>query len=486
MNFKIENRFLDITNYRLVEKHFEKMASLGWMIDKITMGSLFIYKKIDPEELDFSISPYEVETAFTVKSKEELEEFQSVCESVGWNYAMKASDLHIYFKKAGTEVVDISTDEEDEFNTLERIARKQLISSYILIPFYIYLSWAILGGIFKDIQTLQNGMVQIIAPVIPIFFISAIYQIIRIKKFLKINRKNMELGDSLEYVHSKFYFEKATSCIYLLFLILFVSYSFYSAFILNSKIILIGFVPLVIGVTIGIFYKIFIKPSKKTVKYKKVFLGLALILSTLASISITFISINAFAMDSNNHDIEEYKVLSANDFKEKPSEDEGDLMRNTSFLIPTSYTYWSWPKGDISVKTEYSNGLTEGIAKNLVVRYIKQAEKSVENRISWEIEILVEEDIYDYSLESNGITEEEFDRFKVKSIKEAVKEAIKIAKEKAIIKDDKNLWDLDEVYFLNYRKDEIVIRKGKEVFYIHGLDFTDLKVIEIIKKRLDL
>ena len=239
MNFKIENRFLDITNYRLVEKHFEKMASLGWMIDKITMGSLFIYKKIDPEELDFSISPYEVETAFTVKSKEELEEFQSVCESVGWNYAMKASDLHIYFKKAGTEAVDISTDEEDEFNTLERIARKQLISSYILIPFYIYLSWAILGGIFKDIQTLQNGMVQIIAPVIPIFFISAIYQIIRIKKFLKINRKNMELGDSLEYVHSKFYFEKATSCIYLLFLILFVSYSFYSAFILNSKIILI-------------------------------------------------------------------------------------------------------------------------------------------------------------------------------------------------------------------------------------------------------
>ena len=53
MNFKIENRFLDITNYRLVEKHFEKMASLGWMIDKITMGSLFIYKKIDPEEIYF-------------------------------------------------------------------------------------------------------------------------------------------------------------------------------------------------------------------------------------------------------------------------------------------------------------------------------------------------------------------------------------------------------------------------------------------------
>lgn len=486
MNFKIENSFLDITNYPLVEKYFEVMANRGWLIDKITMGSLFIYKKIEPEELDFSISPYEVETAFTVKSKEELEEFQSVCESVGWNYATKASDLYIYFKKAGTEAVDISTDEEDEFNTLERIAKKQLVSSYILIPLYIYLAWSILGGIFRDIQTLQNGMVQILAPVMPIFFISVIYQIIRIKKFLKINRENMELGDSLEYVHSKFYFEKATSWIYLLFLILFISYSFYAAFVLKSKIILIGFVPLLIGVTIGIFYRIFIKPSKKTIKYKKVFLGLALILSTLASINITFISINVFAMDSNNHDIEGYKVLSANDFKEKLAEDEGNFMRNTSFLVPTSYTYWSWTKGDISLKTEYSNALTEGVAKNLVARYIKQAEKSVENRISREIEILMEEDIYDYSLEFNGITEEEFDVFKVKPIKEAEKEAIEIAKDKGITKDNQNLWDIDEVYFLNYRKDEIVIRKGKEVFYIDGLDFTDFKVVEIIKKRLDL
>ena len=269
-------------------------------------------------------------------------------------------------------------------------------------------------------------------------------------------------------------------------LILFLSYSFYAAFVLNSKIILIAFVPLFIGLTIGIFYRIFIKPSKKTIKVKKVFLVLSLILSTMISIYISFISINAFATDSNNHDIEKYKVLSVNDFKEKLEEDEGDLMRNSSFLIPTSYTYWSLIKGDFSVRTEYSNTLTKRVAENLVTRYIKQAEKSIENRISWEIEIVIQEDIYDYSLEIHGITKEEFDSFKVKPFKEAEKEAIKIGNEKSITKDDKNLWDLDEVYFLNYNKTEIVIRKGKEVFYIDGLDFTNPKVIEIIKKRLDL
>lgn len=486
MNFKIEHRFLDLTNYRVVEEHFEKMASLGWMIDKIKMGSLFIYKKINPEELDFSISPYEVETAFTVKSKEELEEFQSVCESVGWNYAMKTGDFHIYFKKAGAEAVDISTDEEDEFDTLERIARKQLVFSYFSIPFYMYLSWTVLGGMFTDVQFLRDGMAHILAPVIPLFFISIIYQIIRIKRFLKMNRNNIELGDPLEYVDSKFYFEKVTSWINLLFLILFIAYSFYSAFVLKSKIILVAFVPLLIGVTIGIFYKMFIKPSKKTNNYKKILLGIALVLSTFASISLTFISINALAEDSNNSDVEGYKVLSANDFKEKPAEDEGDLMRNTSFLIPTSYTYWSWPEGDISIETEYSNALTKSTAENLVTRYVRQAEKSTEDSVLWNIENLIEEDIYDYSLEFYGITEEEFDHLKMKPINEAEKEAKEIAKIKAITKDDKNLWALDEVYFLNYNKTEIVIRKDKEVFYLEGLDFTDSKVIEIVKKRLDL
>lgn len=75
MNFKIENSFLDISNYPLVEKHFEDMVSRGWMIDKITMGSLFIYKKIQPEELDFSISPYEVETVLKKRHGEILKSF---------------------------------------------------------------------------------------------------------------------------------------------------------------------------------------------------------------------------------------------------------------------------------------------------------------------------------------------------------------------------------------------------------------------------
>lgn len=53
MNFKIEMNYLNIDNYPSIEKHFEKMANRGWLIDKVFMGSLFIYTKIEPQSLNF-------------------------------------------------------------------------------------------------------------------------------------------------------------------------------------------------------------------------------------------------------------------------------------------------------------------------------------------------------------------------------------------------------------------------------------------------
>lgn len=486
MNFKIENNFLDITNYPYIEKHFEKMASQGWLITRIIIGNIFIYRKIKPEDLDFSISPYEVETTYTRKTKEELEEFQSVCKSVGWNYATKSYDLHIYFKEAGTEAMDISTDEEEEFRTLERIGKRQIKGGYILIPIYLFLAWTIIGGIFRDIHSMKDGLAQIIAPIIPIFLVQVTYQIIKLKRFLKTNKNKIETGEPLEYINSKFVFERVTFGVYLMFLILFIFYSLYAGFVLKNKIILIGLTPIVVVLPIGLFYRIFIKPSKKTFKFKKISLGVVLILTTIVSINITFISINSLTMKKTNPNIEGYRALSVNDFDNKTIEDEGDLMKNSSFLIPKSYEYWSFAERDSSVTTEYSNALTEGIAKNLVDRYKKHAEYALTGRTTREIDIAFEEDLYDDYLAVHGLSEDDFNRLKVKNIEEAIEEAENIIKEESIIKDQEKVWNLDEVYFLNYQKDEIVIREGKEVFYLEGKDFSDPEIIRGVKIRLDL
>ena len=102
------------------------------------------------------------------------------------------------------------------------------------------------------------------------------------------------------------------------------------------------------------------------------------------------------------------------------------------------------------------------------------------------LEFYFNEGIYDDYLSQVGFKKEDFDNLKGKDIKEAVKSAQDIIKQRAIVEDKENLWNLDEVYFLDYNKMEIVLRKGKEVFYLEGKDFSDPKIIKIAKDKLRL
>ncbi len=61
-----------------------------------------------------------METFLNRKTKVELEEFDAVCQLVGWNYCTKSYDLFIYYKDRDSQVLNIHTDEEEEFNLLEK------------------------------------------------------------------------------------------------------------------------------------------------------------------------------------------------------------------------------------------------------------------------------------------------------------------------------------------------------------------------------
>lgn len=263
----------------------------------------------------------------------------------------------------------------------------------------------------------------------------------------------------------------------------------YTAIVLKNRIILIGLIPVVIGVLIGLFYRFKIKPSKKLKKVKKTFLVISLLAATMLSIAISIFSIETLSRQRDNPDTEGYKILSVENFSEKAIEEDLDFRRNISFLIPVSYEYSSYPKyptKDNYVRTEYSNTLTKGIAKNLVNRYKKQAENDAIDRNSLDLEISFEEERYDDYLQTDGLSEEDFNKLKEKDSKKAIKEAENIIKEKSISKDKEKLWNVDEAYFLNYEKTEIVIREGKEVFYLEGRDFTDPEIIKIVKDELEL
>lgn len=445
MAFKIEMRILNITNYPSVAKHFEDMASKGWLINKIISNSIFIYKRIEPEELDFSISPYEVETMFTKKKKSELQEFQSVSESVGWNYAAKSTDLHIYFKEKGSQAIDMETDDEEEFKTIERIAKRELIGMYLLALTTLFITYIILFGRIIHVDLMRSGILQVLSPLFLILLVPSIVQIHKIKKFLKINKKNIEMGEEIEYKNSGFYFEKIIYLLITTIIILSIVYMIYVGVILKNNNILMNTLPGLVGITIATLFRIVAKPSNRDSGTKRMsfFIGIIIILIMIPLLNGS--AAGKYIGRYNNLDPSEYKVLAPNGFVEKEktyAPSEGKILQDISLLVPKSYEYAYYDEEDKYIKTEYSNVLTEDLAKTLVGQYIKRSEED-SNRYMWSPEFSLEED-------------------------------------------KENLWKLDQVYYLNKRKTEILIRDGKEVFYLEGKDFSDSDIIKTTKNRLDL
>lgn len=490
MDFKIENRVLDITNYPSVERHLENMANDGWLLTKIVFQNIFIYKRAKPEKLEFSISPYEVETMLTRKSKKELEEFQSVCESVGWDYATTSGDFHIYFKQKDAEAIEIETDDEEEFRTLEEIGQKWIRHSYFQIAIFLLLSWFMTGNTLNNIHAMKDGVLQILIFILPFMIILAITRVLGISKFIKKNKKNIEIGKPMEYSESKQNLIRILSISIIIIFIIFILYSIYIGLVLKNYVFAISMIPLIIGVSLGKIYRKFVKPSRKVKGHRKLAFGLVVLLAGIISAVVGGTNILGLTDNielKNKIDLGNYKVITFDDFDDNNIENAIDLRRNMSLLVPESYEYLSYNKSkDMFLITEYADVLNEDLAKNLVKRYIRQAELRLEGRYFSLLDYAFEEKEYGKYLSESGLTKYDFNILKEKDISYAINKSKEIIKKKSIKEDNKGLWKVDEVYFLSYLRDEIVLRKGKEVFYLEGKDFSDSLVRDIVKERLGL
>ncbi|MCR1898849.1 DUF2812 domain-containing protein [Irregularibacter muris] len=487
MNYKMQIKYINITNYPDIERYLEKMAAKGWMLKKILMGTIFIFRRIKPEELEFSISPYEVETAFTRKSKEELKEFESVCESVGWNYCTKSFDLHIYYKRKDFEALELHTDKEEEFRMLEKIGRKQIKSYYFLIPMGLLLMWFQLGDI-HSLHFMKSGLAQILTPMMPIVLLVVLYDFFHLRKFLKINERNIELGKGIRYSYSKLYPISLGLLYIFLILFVFLLYILYNGLFLGNKVMLVAILPATIGLVIGQLYRMFVKPSSHSKSYKKGVFVVMMILAIIIPIGLGVFSILDPLEEKSAPRQEEYKTLLHSDFGEVSWEEEGTLLKNRSILVPRSYEYFSESsiqEGLGHLETHYAQTLTENLGKRLVRLYKKEEERAMEGRYYPELEHYYGEgNVRETDLFHIGLSMKDYEELKEKDNKTAIRESIKRIKARSIEKIDPKAWNAEEGYYLNFDKTTVVLRKEKEVFYLSGKEFDDPKVIEISKKKL--
>ena len=139
------------------------------------------------------------------------------------------------------------------------------IESNYQIPFMLFLSWMLLGNLFTSVHSMKDGLGQIVAPLAPLGLILIIVQFFHIKKFLKLNRNNIKMGKKIEYSESKFYFYKLTFLITYLFIFILTIYVLYLGIFMKRRFLLLAFLPILIGGTIGALYKYLIS----LLKYQK-------------------------------------------------------------------------------------------------------------------------------------------------------------------------------------------------------------------------
>lgn len=511
MAYKIEIGTLGITNYPIIAKHFKDMAAKGWLIDKIISDNFFIYKNIKPEELDFSITPYETEKIFARKSKEELEEFKTVCQRVGWNYAAKTKDFHIYFKARGEEAVDLETDDEEELSSLEEIANKQFRVIYFLIPLFALFLFRILQDIsigfytfkeiFNPVQILKSGLIQLSILLLPIFIISFVKKIYRNNKFIKKNKENIELGKSIKYSNSKFYLEKIEIVLSIVLILFAVIQIIYSLIITKDNSVYRFLIPYAIANILVLIFNKTIKPAKKSFDYK-VF---SFIAAGILAVTISVVIGRGFDDEIESQgkiNTSNLAIITPEDINLKGVKELEKFSKDFSIFIPKSYQYSTFTEDGKYMETDYTKALTQPIAEYIVKKYRDNQEEYVKSMYKEEVRYAIEKDDYnanfqrdaetpenlieEVDLEQYGLTEEEFNKLDKKDPKLALEEAMKIMEAKNIIEGNKNLWNADEVYFLSNNKDKIVIRQGKEVFMLEGPDFSDQKVIQIVKEKLEL
>lgn len=114
-----------------IEKHLEKMALKGWMIESI--GSTFWkYKKVEPQKLHFSVVYYPKTVNEGVAISEDRQYFIDMCTSNGWKYILNKEQLHIFCSES-ENTPPIETDPEIQIECIHKFAKSEIIGGYLLL-----------------------------------------------------------------------------------------------------------------------------------------------------------------------------------------------------------------------------------------------------------------------------------------------------------------------------------------------------------------
>ena len=131
MNTKRRFELFSFFDHTGISTHLEQMAWDGWMLEKITNFG-WIYRKIEPRAIHFTVSYYPKASEFDPEPSEEQKTFHEFCAHTGWKLACTSAQMQIFYNEQDNPI-PIETEPELELSSIHATAKKTLISSHLLL-----------------------------------------------------------------------------------------------------------------------------------------------------------------------------------------------------------------------------------------------------------------------------------------------------------------------------------------------------------------
>lgn len=113
-----------------IERDLEEQAAQGWMLEK-TSAAGWIYRRIEPAKIHFSVVYFPAASAFDPHPSEEQERFFEFCEYTGWELVASNAQLQIFCNR-NEDPVPIETDPVIELENIHASVKKTVLPMYLV------------------------------------------------------------------------------------------------------------------------------------------------------------------------------------------------------------------------------------------------------------------------------------------------------------------------------------------------------------------
>lgn len=114
-----------------MEKHFEMMASEGWLIEKITAYFLH-YQRIEPQKLHFTVTYFPDASEFDPGPKDKHKMMEDFAAKDGWKLLTRWGQMQVFCNEA-EKPIPIETDAVTQVENIHRSMKKNLLPAHLMI-----------------------------------------------------------------------------------------------------------------------------------------------------------------------------------------------------------------------------------------------------------------------------------------------------------------------------------------------------------------